>query len=230
MEHIEAGKQSIPKKFELLSTQEGLQYVADEITKEYNISKIKIETSDRRTERDASYNTVRVKGGKYNIPVSITLYNWQVIKKYPDEIPYILAHELAHHILNMKKGSLRHTITQSRLADEIESYIRDKLATKLRDNPLKKETWKMTKKEFINNPPDKATVWLVEGKPLEGRLSWSASFAGEPSERGYRIANTVTPLEPAHKNIVKHAIEEGKPVPSEVLADYPNLQGEHIGV
>lgn len=104
----------------------------------------------------------------------------------------------------------------------IEEHITDKPII-----PLRKEPWQMTRKEFFANPPEEVDIWLVEGKPPHrGKIGSSPDFFGGPPTRGYRVANTVTPFDTAHKNIVKHALEEGKPIPSEVLADYVELKKE----
>ncbi len=88
----------------------------------------------------------------------------------------------------------------------------------------RKEPWEMTKEEFIANPPEEVDIWLMENKPPHrGKIGAIPDFFGGPPTKGYRVANTVTPFEIAHKNIVKYAFKEGKPVPPKVLADYPYL-------
>ena len=82
----------------------------------------------------------------------------------------------------------------------------------------------MTREEFIANPPEEVDIWLMENKPPHrGKIGAIPDFFGGPPTKGYRVANTVTPFETAHKNIVKYAFKEGKPVPPKVLADYPYL-------
>ena len=49
---------------------------------------------------------------------------------------------------------------------------------------------------------------------------------GDPHEFIY-IPESV---ESYHKQVIQQALKEGKPVPLEALADYPDLQREHIGV
>jgi len=65
--------------------------------------------------------------------------------------------------------------------------------------PQAKEPWEMTREEFINAGP--------EGYSSIGNYGWSKT-GGD------------------HSIAVKDALSEGKPVPAEVLADYPELRGE----
>jgi len=100
-----------------------LQTIADKITDKYGISHIKIETSDLSAKGKAAYHTFRIKGGKIHFPKDITIYNFKEIAGYPGEIIHDLAHELSHHILNKKIGSLQHTSKQGELEDEIGLFI-----------------------------------------------------------------------------------------------------------
>lgn len=70
--------------------------------------------------------------------------------------------------------------------------------------PKAKEPWEMTKAEWIDATNKK---YAEDNAKLRAQ-----GFSG------------VTPNENAHYNQVKHALEAGKPVPPEVLADYPDLQ------
>jgi len=85
---------------------------------------------------------------------------------------------------------------------------------------IPKEPWQMTREEFIKNPPKEVEIFLVEGKPpLRGRIGSSPDFMGGKPDIGYRVANTITPFETAHRNLVKQAYREGKPVPPEILKE-----------
>ena len=125
MKHL-ADKEPWQMTMEELTTNQlkkNLQTIADKITDKYGVSHIKIETSDLSAKEKAVYHTFRIKGGKINFPKDITIYNFKEIAGYPGEIIHDLAHELSHHILNKKIGSLQHTPKQGELEDEIGLFI-----------------------------------------------------------------------------------------------------------
>ena len=108
-----------------MMTQGKLQALADGICRAYKVPSIKIKVTDRilRSGASAVYTTQRLKiGGRIqprNIPVSITVFEWGMIKKYPGEIAHRLGHELAHHVRNVKANSLAHNSAFYKLEDDI---------------------------------------------------------------------------------------------------------------
>lgn len=91
-----------------------------------------------------------------------------------------------------------------------------------------KEAWEMTREEFeIEKPAIKGYKGkFADGKEFTTDLkevtTW-INFAGEKAT-GYKFANSTIPFDVAHKQAIQQALSEGKPVPAEVLADYPELQ------
>jgi predicted SprT family Zn-dependent metalloprotease len=78
------------------------------------------------------YATYHYRGSKVNIPkyikyIALYMPDW-FAEKYPDEVAPILAHELAHHELNTKTGSLRHSKAHTRLTKTLEQAIMRSLA------------------------------------------------------------------------------------------------------
>ena len=113
-------------------TKSEIQKISDEICSKYGVSKIPIRTTDRKYRGGlAYYATYRVKiGGKIqkkHYPKFIMICDWDEIKR-TGRFPILqVAHELAHHILNIKTGSLRHTGRQGDLEDKIGLYISKRL-------------------------------------------------------------------------------------------------------
>ena len=71
--------------------------------------------------------------------------------------------------------------------------------------PEKKEPWQTTRKEYVES----ARQWRAEHMPgLTGRA----------------LEDELQKVEAGHYRIVQNAIGFGKPVPAEVLADYPGLK------
>ena len=100
-----------------------IQKIANIITEKYKVPKIEIKTSDISAKGQAAYNTWKVKGGKINNPKNITIYDWKDIAGSKGEVIHRVAHELAHHVSNMKTGSLEHSGYQGQLEDEIGSML-----------------------------------------------------------------------------------------------------------
>jgi len=105
------------------SGQEKVQSISDTITKKYGVSKIFVNVSSNSAKGEAVYNTWKIKGGKINNPKDIVIYDWKNIKNHKGEVIRRLAHEVAHHIANMKKGSLAHSSYHGQLEDEIGSEL-----------------------------------------------------------------------------------------------------------
>jgi len=92
----------------------------------------------------------------------------------------------------------------------------------MKDKPetLAKEPWQMTREEFNKAEWIEGTIILnnriltVKGKPqLESTFGW------KPTEKEVMFAN----LGIRHRKFVEDALRLGKPVPEEVLTEYPDL-------
>jgi hypothetical protein len=127
-----------------------IQDWADGYCHSVRIPKIKLFFSNAKLSGTAFYQTQKIKGGKINTPVSITIGEWNAIKSYPDEWIYALAHELAHHELNVKKNSLSHTKEQDELTQRIEKEMKMRFATTDKKRIMDKiNYWKTHKDEII---------------------------------------------------------------------------------
>jgi len=92
-----------------------------------------------------------------------------------------------------------------------------------------KQPWEMTREEFENIKPE---IKGYKGKFADGKefttdlkeiTKWT-NFAGEKIY-GYKLfATGIVPFQVAHKFVINKALSECRPVPAEVLADYPELQ------
>jgi hypothetical protein len=89
------------------------------------------------------------------------------------------------------------------------------MSTELRKDKTdvaEKEPWQMTKNEFDGHPLASAK-YVSEMVKLDRK-----GVNAPPREFMLRAATAV-----AHKETILQALAEGKPVPAEVLADYPDL-------
>jgi phospholipid N-methyltransferase len=100
-----------------------------------------------------------------------------------------------------------------------------------------KQPWEMTREEF-KLPPESAYVKSAEGNVYRANSHPEAYIklekAGDtesdiPRNRGWVVSDKLIRDSEAnhatlHKEFIKQALSEGKPVPSEVLAEYPELQ------
>jgi hypothetical protein len=88
--------------------------------------------------------------------------------------------------------------------------------------------WEMTKAEFDTNPlkellvPDEIVNRLKRGGKEMGVGATTEAGASLASPKGF-IPRSVFESGEVHKAIIKQALSEGKPVPPEVLKDYPDL-------
>ncbi len=96
-----------------------LQQAVDKICDKYDVKTVPVRFTDRHLAGDAYYATYRVRGYKVNHPRYIMIGNWSMVRAHPGEVAYRLAHEVAHHVLNMKKNSLQHSGAHGRLEDDI---------------------------------------------------------------------------------------------------------------
>lgn len=109
-----------------------VQKAADIICDKHAVSRIKIIGSNRRGSKgDAVYVTYRIRNkitGKISpksYPKYIVIYEWDGLSSLndPSELSYPLGHELAHHILNIKSGNLRHTSNMHTLAKKLDRQL-----------------------------------------------------------------------------------------------------------
>jgi len=112
---------------------------------------------------------------------------------------------------------------------------REEFVNKLLNNPIHannavKEPWQMTMVEAssINAEkiiPLKSSVKIVNKKPV---YTFKTTVKWGDTNKTFEIEsksqpNTTTVIERLHKKMIEQALAEGKPVPAEVLADYPAL-------
>jgi hypothetical protein len=98
-----------------------------------------------------------------------------------------------------------------------------------------KEPWEMTKKEFYPLPDKSAAVISKEGKIYTGqthpeayaKLEKAGDTLTEFPKSGYVIKGKFfedrVGAGDFHKQVIKQALSENKPVPAEVLKDYPDI-------
>jgi hypothetical protein len=109
-----------------------VQKAADIICDKHEVPRIKIIGSNRRGSKgDAAYVTYRIRNkitGKISpksYPKYIVIYEWSGLSGLNDasELSYPLGHELAHHILNIKRGNIRHTANFYTLANKLDKQL-----------------------------------------------------------------------------------------------------------
>ena len=88
-----------------------------------------------------------------------------------------------------------------------------------------KEAWQMTREEFISANPD--LVSQVKGR--WGILHYELKTrTGDYQKVGQIISDSVQGvLEQTHSRLINKALSESKPVPAEVLKDYPDLAAKY---
>jgi hypothetical protein len=92
----------------------------------------------------------------------------------------------------------------------------------------RKEPWQMTFVEFYENPDVKITVALTKSMAGTPAYEYTAKFGNLEISFVQRGQNINRASEILHKKFVEQAISAGKPVPLEVLAEYPELQVEKM--
>lgn len=101
-----------------------IQKWVDGYCRRNGIKAIPIKFSNRSGKKGhAYYSTEKIRGGKINFPISITILEWDVVKDHPDEWVYYAAHELSHHEINSKENSLQHTKKHDALTRKIEQEM-----------------------------------------------------------------------------------------------------------
>lgn len=120
------------KKEKALVSEKQVQRAVNGIAREHKVPgiKVKFNINSPKSGGTACYETYHYRGQKTNHAVDIKIYGWDVIRRYPDEVIYAVAHELAHHIMNMRTNNLRHSKAFYKLTKEIEYKLSSrKLAT-----------------------------------------------------------------------------------------------------
>jgi len=135
-----------------------IQKFANTLMKKQNVSIIKIIFSNKQFSKgSAYYETERIKGGKTNFPKFIKIGEWDGIKKYPDQWSEVIGHELAHHIMNNKKRSLRHNKEFYKISDNIIKKLKSRFIKNDNTSDEKKrlkdkiEYWRKHKEEITND-------------------------------------------------------------------------------
>jgi len=93
-------------------------------------------------------------------------------------------------------------------------------ASKPKDEPKEqkpKEPWQMTEKEYVKRP--EAMREFLQRQKRHSTGAMLSSIILDPDLEGL-VARTDARW---HEYLVQKALKEGKPVPPEVLADYPDL-------
>lgn len=158
-----------------------LQHITDAVCNKYNVSNIIIKVSDSypRSGHIAEYITERIRGGKFYIPKYIIIFEWEEMKNYPEEWTYALAHELAHHVLNVQSNNIGHPTKHNHITSEIENYIKSKFSQFYHNNEEIKRLrdkiiyWKEHKSE-IEQEHQKAGLTIdveVEIKKMSDKLN-----------------------------------------------------------
>jgi hypothetical protein len=97
--------------------------------------------------------------------------------------------------------------------------------------PAVKQPWEMTRDEYLNDLGDKRSAAVVDewaDMSPEERLSRPRLNPTTAIDETRKFA-LQDPLEiEGHKETVKRALSEGKPVPPEVLRDYPDLVAKNV--
>ncbi len=93
------------------------------------------------------------------------------------------------------------------------------------EQPEQKEPWQMTRAEYARQRKLRAAAPETVAEEKAGRRQ-AASETGFPQGHVYGLVEKLAdlpPLKQSHRQVVKEALSRGLPVPSEVLADYPDL-------
>ena len=108
-----------------LTLESRIQKYVDRITDKYKVPHIPIRFIPEPSGNEAEgwYSTWKYRGSKINHAKYIGIPAWKYIRDDPEEWIYIAAHEIAHHVLNSKKNSLRHTKEHAKLSKEIEDLF-----------------------------------------------------------------------------------------------------------
>lgn len=119
------------------------------------------------------------------------------------------------------------------LAETAERIAREETGAMAMGGEAVKRPWQMTRAEWASQTLARTQAEIARlslMKPREGSANWAALQNAEEAARGLESSvkggTQAVPLDwwNAHKNAIQAALSEGKPVPAEVLAEYPDLQ------
>lgn len=95
--------------------------IISQLFKKYKVPPVPVKFVNRTAKGSGVYRTYKYKGTKKNIPEDIIIYRYDEIKDHVGEIAHVVGHEMAHHIINIKSNSLRHSNNMYNLADKLGS-------------------------------------------------------------------------------------------------------------
>lgn len=113
-------------------------------------------------------------------------------------------------------------ITDTEIGDAFDSFLgletaEEKIKPIEGIKPAAKELWEMTKEEYFKNA-------MVEGGIDEAIAKIKREKQGKINQQTFNTLEIIARAN--HKGLVRQALSEGKPVPDEVLKDYPELRVE----
>ena len=94
--------------------------------------------------------------------------------------------------------------------------IKDSLTTEKAEG---REPWEMTKQGYINKEAD----YLADLLDKQGKHKIAARARGDEFRKNYGPDDNPAKWAQIHKKAIQQALKENKPVPPEVLAEYPDL-------
>ena len=112
------------------SSKKIVQDAVNDICREEKIPPIRLKFTDRALSKGSAYYSTTKVGDK-NKPVSITVGEWGAMKTDAQEVAYVVGHELAHHVMNVRNNSLRHNQKFKSMSDKFENKLLRKIGDKL---------------------------------------------------------------------------------------------------
>ncbi len=107
-------------------------------------------------------------------------------------------------------------VAWNKLSPEKKQAIRSKIVLTIPEKVIAKQPWQMTYREFYPIAGSEYTSGERFGIPTVNKV---------PAQPGTKFGEKgATPEERIHRAILRKALSEGKPVPAEVLKDYPDLK------
>jgi len=152
------------------------------------------------------------------------------ISKQPENVPPQTPVKATQEI-----GATERTAVKENLTTEPEPLQQKQETPKKVETPKQKEAWEMTRGEWKQADPMFTKLHLSRNKiepdrrirdPKTEKLATKLSRIS--GSEGSDIAPTTyyADSRDLHKEIIEKALSEGKPVPEEVLKDYPELKGK----
>ncbi|KKL22151.1 hypothetical protein LCGC14_2438330 [marine sediment metagenome] len=148
------------------SVENQIQKFVDNYCQREGIPSIKIAYTDKQLRGSAYYSSHRYKNDLKIYSEYIMIGEWSIVKKYPDEWMFSLAHELSHHITAMKFNSLKHNNKQKKITDEIEQefkkFFLDKNKIDKEKLKSKIDYWIKNKDEIIRDNQEAGLIFDYE--------------------------------------------------------------------